>query len=378
MNRVIKKPVESTLGMIFTVILPLIFITETGQCNPEWIVEEKASTTANLRSTDLVLNSEDKPNVVFIAGNNLILAAKESDSTWSLDTLIENSASSVSIDLLSTDAPVILYSEMSTPSEMRYLYFDGSSWNSETIDEIWDAHEACLTINNRDIPTILYSQFVYLNPSVANTDLFFCERQATEWEYDSILSFNSIAEGTVSNLDLDLNSLTDEPIVLYRLFTDSTFTLEYSWLEQEQDSLNWPSLTLSQDPEHENSLDVDPNGISHCCYSSNSQLCYAFGDETGFALEIVDTEDSVAMYNDVQGDNMSIPSIVYNSAAGLKYATKTESGWEFSIIGPLYSNVLDPTIYLDSSGKPHVTWIDTGTQKVMYAYYSEHFDGEAL
>lgn len=347
-------------------MLFLIFVAETALSSPEWVVEEITSTTANLRSTDLVLDSTDKPNIAFIAGNRLILAVRNLD-TWDLDTLVQSNASSVSIDMFSTDTPAIVYSHISTPGEFKYMYFDGYTWQKETIDEIWDATEACLSIDTRDIPTILYMQFVCLNPSVANTDLFLYKRGATEWEYNSILSYNSMAEGTVNNLDLDLIDFTDEPRALYRLFSNGKYTLEYAW----QDSPNWESLTLDQEPEYENSIDVDVNGVSHCSYRINSNLCYAVGDNRGFTQEVVDTADSVAMYKDVQGDSSSVPHIVYDSPDGLKYATKTESGWEFATIGPLNSSIRDPKICIDSSGTLHVVWVDIDRHKVMYAYYGE-------
>ncbi len=364
------KSDKAGYGLLSIMMFPLFLITAVALCNPVWIVEEIASTPAILGSTDLVLDSTDKPNVVFIAGNRLVLALRES-GTWCLDTLLQNSVSSVSIDLFSSDVPSMVYSEIGAPGEMKYLYFNGSSWQIESIDQIWDANEACLAIDNQDIPTILYMQFVYLNPSIAKTELFLFKRGATEWECDSILSHNSMDEGMVSNIDLDLMAFTDEPRVLYRLFSDSTFTLEYAWPDQMQEYRKWVSLTLAQDPEFENSLDVDPNGRSHCCYRCNSNLYYAVGDTIGFTQEVIDTGDDVAMYKDVQGDSFSIPHIVYDSPGGLQYATKGESGWEFATVGPPYSAIKDPSICLDSAGNPHIVWIDTSTHKVMYAYYFE-------
>lgn len=363
------KLVKETFGRISWMMIPLICIASLAVCDPEWFVEEIVTTPAVLNCTDLVLDSTDQPHVAFIAANKLIYADRES-GTWSLDTLSSNGASAISIDLFSSDIPAIAYVDNYYPYAVKYMYFNGSSWQAESIScVLGGTKDVCLAIDNEDIPRVLHHRFCYFNPYNAYTDFYFYTREPTGWEYDKILSYNTVDEGQVYNFDLDLTPFENHPRVTYSHSYYSTFSFEYAWPDQKPEYWNWLVVAFGLDAEYENSLDVDPNGISHCSFRRYSNLYYAIGNTAGFMYEVVDSEDGVAKYSDVQADIQSIPHIVYDAPDGLRYATKPGSNWVFNTVGPLYSTIRDPSICLDSSGNPHIAWIDTDSSRIMYAHY---------
>jgi len=363
------KPIDNKSGFNPRImIFPLICITAIAASDSKWVVEEIVTSPMLLLDTDLVLDTTDQPHVVFIAANNLIYARRES-GTWSLDTLSRNPASSVSIDLFSTGIPAVAYVDQYYPDEVNYLYFNGSSWLTEKVGCIFmGTRDACLAIDSEDVPRILYHYYCYLNPYNASTRLSFCTRETTGWESDLILSYGTCDEGMVYNFDLDLTH-ENQPRVVYGHTFFSTSSFEFAWPDQRPEFWNWNVIAFGLDLQYENALDVDPNGVSHCSFRRYSNLYYAIGGTSGFNYEVVDTEDDIAVYSDIQGDSQSIPHIVYDASDGLRYATKPGSDWKFDTVGTPSAIIRNPSICLDSYGYPHITWIEIVSSRVMYAHY---------
>ena len=351
-------------------ISPLTVVSSVVFGEEEWIVEEVFTSPLPHVSTDLVLDSAGEPHLAFVQGNRLIYATKES-GLWSLDTLRGSATSSVSIDLFSSDVPAFSFVEKLPPYEVGYMSYNGSSWFTESLGIVYNGTiETHLAIDSEDIPRVLRHTFVYVNPYNAGTTLYFDTRGASGWESDEILRYNTTAEGVIGNFDLELTQ-DNQPRVIYSLYYGRSSSLDFAWPEERPQYWNWRSVVGGLDVENDNSLDLDPSGVSHCSFSRFSNLYYATGGCEGFTVELVDPEDGVANYSDVQADILGNPHIVYDSPAGLIYATRSGSAWEFCNLGTPMCTVRDPSICIDSSGYPHIAWVETDTHRVMYAHFGE-------
>ncbi len=325
-----------------------------------------------VKGTDLVLDRSGRPHVSFIMGSMLVYAFRSEDG-WALDTVGVLSPSASSVDLFSSGEPAVSYVVRTYPHEVCYAHRQEGEWLTESVGALIHGTErTCLAIDAEDIPHILYHYHCYINPYNAATSLNYCTRQGADWETEQVLSYNTIYDGVVHNFDLTFHPSDDQPRTTYGVvFAYSTYSLDYAWPDSRPEYWNWRSVVTYHDVDWENSLCVDGSGVTHCSFRRYSNLCYATGDSDGFVYETVDPEDDVAEYSDVCADSLGTPHIVYDSPNGLRYATRTGSIWVFDALGEPGDTVRDPSIGLDSLGRPNVVWVETVTNRAMYARFEE-------
>ena len=131
------------------------------------------------------------------------------------------------------------------------------------------------------------------------------------------------------------------------------------------------------------SLALGPGGYAHISYldketfenmTINSRLMYAYQDDTGWHVEIVDDGYYIGRYTSLALDSDGNPHISYTGGSQLKYAYKAAGEWHIEIVSaefPSYGASYT-SLALDNDDLPHISFFgENGTLR--YATY----DGSA-
>jgi len=96
-----------------------------------------------------------------------------------------------------------------------------------------------------------------------------------------------------------------------------------------------------------------------------------------WTIEIVDTQLGDAIYTSIDLDSEGFPHISYFDPAGapgysgLKYARKTERGWEITRVDTTLNSGWYSSLALDSADRPHIAYLDWNNYDLKYAYIAD-------
>jgi len=245
-------------------------------------------------------------------------------SFWQIGAVdITGEYPSIAID--SDNRPHISYSYYGTAytdppyDDLRYAYWDGSSWQIETVDgsaespggvgSVGEYTSIVLDSNNR--PHISYYDWI-------NIALKYAYYNGSNWQIETVDSDGDV--GRYSSIALDSN---DCPHISYSDWTN--IALKYAYYN----GSNWQIETVDSGSVGDyTSIAIDSNNRPHISYYDyfNDDLRYAYWDGSSWQIETVDgsaeSPGSVGMCTSIALDSNNRPHISYYDLGneGLKYA----------------------------------------------------------
>lgn len=257
-----------------------------------------------------------------------------------------------------------------TEKAVKYVYWDGSSWLTQTIDTMayLSLHNSSLALNVDDDPQIAY-------PSGSSMYLHHSQWDGSQWQSTTVTTAGPIVR--YANLALKADG---EPCVSIR--QDSAPANYYIRLYCRTGG-NWASLgtaaTLysgSVIDTFYHSLALDSQDRAHVSYVySASSLSYATRSNSGtWARTVVDSGGAAAVgyYSSLALDSQDHPHISYYDKTNedLKYAQWNGSQWVIEIIDSAGDVGRHTSIALDAGDKPHISYYDATNGNLKYAFWS--------
>ncbi|MEO0180284.1 MAG: hypothetical protein ABIM74_00870 [candidate division WOR-3 bacterium] len=277
----------------------------------------------------LALDSQDWPHIAYCDFTTYgVKYARWAGSGWQtqrVDTIGSASGGYVSVDLDSQDRPCISYSYWidGVNSDLKYAYWNGSSWQRQTVDTVGNTLWTSLALNSLDRPCIAYSdngysiiQYAYWNGSA--------------WVLQQVDIL-----GICTSLALDSQ---DRPHIAYYSFGASARDLKYaywngsSWQTQKVDTAGSVGLWTS--------IAIDSQDRPHISYYDSSaakrDLKYAYWNGSSWQIQTVDTAGDVGRYTSLALDSQDRPHIAYYDVTNqrLKYAVWNGSSWTIEVADP--------------------------------------------
>ena len=259
-----------------------------------------------------------------------------------------------SIALDSADHPHISYYD-STNSNLKYAYYDGSSWHLETVDSVGNVGEhTSIALDSGDHPHISYYGSV-------SDDLKYAYFNGSSWQIEKVDVeggvglFTSIALDTSNNPHISYFDYTNRDLK-YAYYNDS------SWQIERIDSEGGVGYFTS--------IAVDSSDYPHISYHRGGALKYARFDGSSWHIETVDTSDGTN--TSIALDSGDHPHIAYAEYMvtyfRLNYTFYDGSSWHY------FNGVEDgageyASIALDSDDKPHISFFNQSLTGLRYAHY---------
>ncbi len=190
--------------------------------------------------------------------------------------------------------------------------------------------------------------------------LYYAWHDGAYWHYETVDHAPGV--GNYAALAFDTGG---HPHISY--YDRITGGLKYAY----QDAAGWHTAAVETGLGHyggPTSLAIDGSGYPRIIYSDelNSDLKYAYLDSAGWHFETVDSHGNVAA-GSLALDTSGVPHISYiDYPDQLKYATLDASGW--------YTQTLDAyggwsnSLALDDQGYPHISYVGSGWDEIKYAF----------
>ena len=321
----------------------------------EWHIETVDSEIGQY--TSISLDSSDHPHISYFGGCNLKYAYFDG-SSWHIETVDSGGCVGkyTSISLDSGGYPHISYVD-DTNDDLKYAYFDGSSWHIETVDSGGNVglyNSLCL--DSSDYPHISYFDW-------NNYHLKYAYFDGSAWQIETVDSVLAVGEFTSLSLDS-----SDHPHISYR---DSTYKhLKYAYF----DGSNWHIETVDNEfgTGTYTSLSLDSGDYPHISYldEMNADLKYAYFDGSAWHIETVDSGNVGGRDTSISLDSGDYPHISYcdTGEVDLKYAYFDGSAWHIETVDSNGWVGEFTSVSLDSSDYPHISYFDNTNDDLKYAY----------
>lgn len=314
--------------------------------------------TANLDPggtfTSIALDSGNTPHISYISGNNLrYLKIGSSPTTVTTATHHDPDSfyTSIAIDT-SNNYPRISYTVDPNPSDVRYSYYDGATWQTEIFSSADYPLDSSLALPSNN-PYVAYV-------GGTSRDIHIARRTGpSTWVLDSPIT--AIAQTGAYWPCMKFNG-SGNPCVSYTNFVSSNGDLRYakwggaSWTDSPVDTTNntgWWS-----------SLELDNNNYAHISYHDDTKFClrYATDKSGSFVTTTVDALAGVGYFNtSIKLDSSYNPRIAYYDYTNkdLKYAKYVPGTFSVSgyvrVGGTPLSNA---TVYL--TGPANANYVTAG------------------
>jgi hypothetical protein len=310
------------------------------------------------------MDSNDQLHVVYPAGNLYLYYAYRDAAGWHATELVNASGSNipyVSLAVDQEDHPHISY--WLTSGGHLYKHFDGISWSTEVLSS--SAQLPSIAIDSQGFPHITSSSFDGLD---------YAHKDGSGWHYEVIDETND--NGTVTNSTAI--AITPSGGIHISYFQKETnylkhaFTENGSWQTEIVDQAKWvgpyPAPAL------------DNSGFLHVSYhdEAEGELKFAYEDPTGWHFEVVhatpDQGEDVGAYTSLALDENGFAHISYKQTEpshDLMYAFEDAQGWHIEVVDAAGLSGAVNAISLDSTGKPHISFLKENTGDLVYAFRAE-------
>ncbi len=271
---------------------------------------------------------------------------------WRIETATkdENQVYHYSMALDTDNHPHISY-YINDKYDLKYVYWDGTSWLTETVDSAGDVGYS----NSIALDTAGQPHIAYLDST--NQALKYAYRNDSDWQIQTIDTGTST--GAFTSLVLDA---ADQPHISY--YGDGKIKYAY------YDSMWHIQIVDTKGIFGGTSLAIDTEGHPHISYYGESapglcQFKYAYWNESSWITQALDSAYSSQTNVSLVLDAADHPHITYhNQNDDLMYAYHDGSTWEIKAIAHL--GAYPTPLALDIGGRPHICYTYGGL--VWYAY----------
>lgn len=312
--------------------------------------------TAGLASS-LAVDFSGRSHVAYY-GHNRLNYGYQKVSGWQFQTIDgPGSFSAISLQLDPNEVVYVIYRDYigSDNHPLRYGYLGVTGWYTETVDPQGGAHTS-FVFDAAGKPHISYA---YAG------DVWYGYRDGTGWHLEIAAS-----AGGSSGTSLVLDG-TGAPHIAYY-----DWTYPYELRQVYKDATDWYTETIASagwgmSSAQQASMAIDANGYLHVSFYSEYQLKYAYQDDFGWQVEIVDAYGGP--YHSLALDGAGNPHIAYYQTLSydLGYADRDGSGWHLQTIDSEGDVGMYPSLALDGHGWPRITYFDSSNSDLKYAYYFE-------
>ena len=310
-----------------------------------WTIE-RVDTIDNVGlHTCLALDENSNPHISYYGSGNLKYAYYNG-SSWHSETVDSVLVWNTSLALDKSGNPHICYFDWLSYN-LKYAYYDGS-WHKETVDNISaGVGGISLVLDKNDTPHICYYDW-------SNGDLKYTYYNGS-WHTETVDNVSNLLGNT--SLALDKNG---NPHFSY-----------YDWVKGDlKYAFYYITVDSSGDVGWYTSLALDENDNPHISYydNTNGNLKYAYY-YNGWYTITVDYGDDVGRYTSLALDNSDNPHISYydNSNGDLKYAYY-DGSWHREIIDSNGDVGWYTFLALDKNGSPHISYYDSTNGDLKYTF----------
>ena len=313
----------------------------------------------------MALDSNDNTHISYYDNNNGELKYVFYDGiVWHTETVpSENNLGRFnSIALDSKDNPHISFHD-STRRYLKYAYYDTDQWIIETVDSDGDVgYYTSIMLDSEDKPHISY----YDND---NEDLKYSHKNGDQWETEIVDEQDQV--GLFTSIALDSK---DRPHISYHYKTEQDLKYAYfdgsQWHTETVDDKKWAGEYTS--------IALDSEDKPHISYHDGyyRNLKYARFDGTEWTNITIDEGDNVGESSSLKLDSEDKPHISYYFNGGgrskVKYAYFDGNNWDIETLYTKsfgWSYWLQTSLELDSSGNPHISFINYTNKGLVYACF---------
>ncbi len=323
----------------------------------------------------LALDSAGRPRIAYqsIRSNASYLRYAFYDGTaWFTET-VDIGGEGISLALDQSGRPHISYLAYDSQNFLRYAWNDGTSWLTTTVVAGPFVDNTSLGLDAAGLPHIAFFDSSY-RPTYGRWD-------GTGWQIETLDQEPADSVGTIS---LVLDAL-GHPRVFYR--GEYRWSLEYTYY----DGSSWRTepVALAGDRGRYSSLAMDSSDSPHVAYCLKNErpdhqdpfpcraLKYAWADGSAWQSVLVDADgdagDGASLALDAEGRPHISYITQYPDRADLKHAYYNGAAWRIETVHPDIgsSGGLVTSLALDSAGRPHIAYYADQQSDVAlrYAYY---------
>ncbi len=265
------------------------------------------------KASSLALDSSDHPHIAyynFESSMHLLKYAHHDGQGWNFEN-VGDGYSQMSVAIDSNGRPHICYTGLDSNSRLNYAVYNGATWDTQALVSggIYIPHDPSIALDSNDRPHIIYFDRVAVEFRYVNFD-------GTNWNFETLStpSSNSTSFKTTS-IAIDSH---DRPHVSW---TDSTL-INYAY----HDGAQWNTqLNIGTGAAIDMDMALDSSDYPHLSYfnGSGADLNYSVYDGTNWQIETVDTIGNVGEFSSITVDSRDMPHISYYDGTNheLKYAT---------------------------------------------------------
>lgn len=361
-----------------SIALAMILLFSFSAFAVEMSVETVDEGSTQGYSSSLAIDEDGNPHISFKADSQILKYAYFDGDEWVTQNVVEGSSyiNQTSIALDSEGNPCIAFQRGAYPdSSVMFTSFNGSIWETVSVDQGYSGtgNTLSLAFDNNGDPGIAYAYYDQEDPSV----LRFAKRENGSWSRDTVNS----DDHSYSNKCTLAFSSTGVPFIGYGYFTDTygdTCNMYYSWLDE--NTAQW-QMELVDDPMTKtayqtSTMALDTNDNPHFVYSANDDdsLRYAFKNGESFSFLTVENADRIGHYSSLVIDDENVPHLAYCAFSGesdLKYGVLQGNSWVTSVADSQGDVGTFPSIALDPSGNPCVSYLEADDYDLQYACKNE-------
>jgi hypothetical protein len=283
-------------------------------------------------------------------------ASLSSAFDWAIDVVKETMSplyvSGLSLCMDSWENPHIAFciSDSEFPeagTSIEYAYWDGAEWELSEVDEsAWIANGVSIATDSSGVPHLAYE---WVDGSILHQYLRYAYWDGSDWDWESI------------EIDAGAPSLSVDPYNQAHISYLGEGGLKHTFF----DGSDWQDTVLDS-AGGKSSLVLDNDGHPHIAYYAGIvgfvNLVYVRWDGSDWEYDIVDSSASLGYGLAIGLDPDGRPHIVYEDhvQADLKYAYWNGHSWEGETVDEQLTVGEGgfPSIYIDNSARPHVSYID--------------------
>ncbi len=339
-----------------------------------WITETVDSTGDTGSYASLALDAQDRPHISYCQhpadrGYCIVLKYAYHDGTsWHTEVAVVDGNEFGTGTALAVDAagrPHISYQWVVQPAytkeyELRYVYLDGTTWVTTTIDNGWLAGDggSSIALDSAGRPHISYYN--------GEQGLRYASYTDSSWRYETVES--GLYNGYCSSLVLDAD---DRPHLSFISGAPGTI-LRYAY----RSGFAWAVETVDYPGEFgcPTSLALGRDNHPYIAYTLGAPMVgcwqkYAASDGQGWSLGTIGAhagEGSLAL------DTAGLPHIAYGGSpdygGGLFYTSYDGTAWFTETVDSTAYEIAYISLALDAAGRVHIAYYNHNTRDLLYAF----------